>query len=147
MESIVKTVSYEDAKKIISETSYALLYKIEEIELHEMSEGEDIDALLSECYDARFFDENCEVRLLRESVDGASSAWPDARVIKEPVSKPYAALDKVYTLEEQYREKKEHTRYKQPQKKEETVTVRQYLLPDEDGQMYVQVTRFVRIER
>lgn len=147
MDGIVKTVSYEEAKSIISETSYALLYKIEEIELHKMNAGEDIDALLMECYDARFFDENREVRLLRESVEGESSVWPDARVIEEPVSKPYIALDKAYTLDEQYREKKEYTGDKQYRKKEETVTVRQYLLPDEDGQMCVQATRLVRIER
>lgn len=137
MESIVKTVSYEEAKSIISETSYALLYKIEKIELHKMNAGEDIDALLMECYDARFFDENCEVHLLRESVEGECSAWSGAFVIEEPVSKPYVALDKVYTLDDQY----------QKTKIGKTVTVRQYLLPDEDGQMCVQATRLVRIER
>ena len=135
MDSIVKTVSYEEAKSIISETSYALLYKIEEIELHKMNAGEDIDALLMECYDARFFNDNCEVRLLRESVEGGSSAWISAFIIEEPKGSPCVSQDKVYTLDNQY------------QKMGKTVTVRQYLLPDKDGQMCIQATRLVRIER
>lgn len=135
MESIVKTVSYEDAKSIISRTSYALLYKIEEIELHKMNAWEDIDALLGECYDARFFCDNCEVRLLRESVEDAFSAWSDAFVIEEPIGNPYVSQDKVYTLDNKYRDKGKN------------FTVRQYLLSDEDGQMCVQATRLVRIER
>lgn len=135
MESIVKTVSYEDAKSIISRTPYALLYKIEEIELHKMNAEEDIDALVGECYDARFFGDSCEVRLLRESVEGESSAWTEAFVIEEPIGNPYVSQDKVYALDKKYRSKGR------------TFTVRQYLLPDEDGQMCVRATRLVRIER
>ena len=134
MEEIIKSIEFGQAKAIAEKCAYALLYKIESIDLVKISEGVNIEELLVECYEARFFDEEREVRFWREDDDADMTGEFGAAVIEEADAGVCIRQDKKYVLA---------NRYKGIGK---SVIIRQYLLPDEDGQMCVMVTRLVGIE-
>ena len=134
MEKIIKSIEFGQAKAIAEKCAYALLYKIESIDLVKISEGVNIEELLVECYEARFFDEEREVRILRDDDDADMTGEFGAAVIEEADAGVCIRQDKKYVLA---------NRYKGIGK---SVIIRQYLLPDEDGQMCVMVTRLVGIE-
>lgn len=134
MEKIIKSIEFGQAKAIAEKCAYALLYKIESIDLVKISEGVNIEELLVECYEARFFDEEREVRFWREDDDADMTGEFGAAVIEEADAGVCIRQDKKYVLA---------NRYKGIGK---SVIIRQYLLPDEDGQMCVMVTRLVGIE-
>ena len=133
MEEIIKSIEFGQAKAIAEKCAYALLYKIESIDLVKISEGVNIEELLDECYEARFFDEEREVRFLRDD-DADMTGEFGTSVIEEADAGSCIRHDKKYVLA---------NRYKGSGK---TVIIRQYLLPDEDGQMCVVATRLVGIE-
>ena len=134
MEKIIKSIEFGQAKAIAEKCAYALLYKIESIDLVKISEGVNIEELLVECYEARFFDEEREVRFWREDDDADMTGEFGAAVIEEADAGVCIRQYKKYVLA---------NRYKGIGK---SVIIRQYLLPDEDGQMCVMVTRLVGIE-
>ena len=134
MEKIIKSIEFGQAKAIAEKCEYALLYKIESIDIVKISDDVNIDALLDECYEARFFDEEREVRFWREDDDADMTGEFGAAVIEEADAGVCIRQDKKYVLA---------NRYKGIGK---SVIIRQYLLPDEDGQMCVMVTRLVGIE-
>ena len=134
MEEIIKSIEFGQAKAIAEKCAYALLYKIESIDLVKISDDVNIDDLLGECYEARFFDEEREVRLLRDDDDAEMTGEFGAAVLEETDAGVCIRQDKKYVLA---------NRYKGNGK---TVIIRQYLIPDDDGQMCVVATRLVGIE-
>ena len=134
MEEIIKSIEFGQAKATAEKCAYALLYKIESIDLIKISDDVNIDDLLGECYEARFFDEEREVRLLRDDDDAEMTGEFGAAVLEETDAGVCIRQDKKYVLA---------NRYKGNGK---AVIIRQYLLPDDDGQMCVVATRLVGIE-
>lgn len=134
MEEIIRSIEFGQAKAIAEKCANALLYKIESIDLIKISEEVNIEELLDECYEARFFDEEREVRLLRDDDDAEMTGKFGAFVIEEAGAGSCIRQDKKYVLA---------NRYKGNGK---SVIIRQYLIPDDDGQMCVVATRLVGIE-
>ena len=134
MEEIIMLIEFGQAKAIAEKCAYALLYKIESIDLVKISDDVNIDDLLGECYEARFFDEEREVRLLRDDDDAEMTGKFEAAVLEEAGVGSCIRQDKKYVLA---------NRYKGSGK---SVIIRQYLIPDDDGQMCVVATRLVGIE-
>lgn len=134
MEEIIKSIEFGQAKAIAEKCEYALLYKIESIDLIKISDDVHIEDLLDECYEARFFDEEREVRFLRDDDDADMTGEFGAAVLEEAGVGSCIRQDKKYVLA---------NRYKGSGK---AVIIRQYLLPDDDGQMCVVATRLVGIE-
>ena len=134
MEEIIRSIEFGQAKAIAEKCAYALLYKIESIDLIKISEEVNIEELLDECYEARFFDEEREVRILRDDDDADMTGEFGAAVLEEADAGGCIRQDKKYVLA---------NRYKGNGK---AVIIRQYLLPDDDGQMCVVATRLVGIE-
>ena len=134
MEEIIMLIEFGQAKAIAEKCAYALLYKIESIDLVKISDDVNIDDLLGECYEARFFDEEREVRLLRDDDDAEMTGKFEAAVLEEAGGGSCIRQDKKYVLA---------NRYKGSGK---SVIIRQYLIPDDDGQMCVVATRLVGIE-
>ena len=134
MEEIIKSIEFGQAKAIAEKCAYALLYKIESIDLVKISEGVNIEELLDECYEARFFDEEREVRFLRVDDDAEMTGEFGTSVIEEADAGSCLRQDKKYVLANRYKGRGK------------SVIIRQYLLPDDDGQMCVMATRLVGIE-
>ena len=134
MEEIIKSIEFGQAKAIAEKCEYALLYKIESIDLVKISDDVNIEELLDECYEARFFDEEREVRMLRAEDDADMMGEFEAAVLEEAGVGSCIRQDKKYVLA---------NRYKGSGK---AVIIRQYLIPDDDGQMCVVATRLVGIE-
>ncbi len=131
MKNIVKAVGMEEAKSLIPGFAYGLLYKTEGIDLIRISEADGADDLLTDCYEARFFDDERELRIFIENGDEMAAK---AGIIQEPVGEDCVSQDKEYYLANKYKGIGN------------LVVVREYLMPDVDGQMCVKMTRLVRIE-
>ena len=134
MEEIIKSIEFGQAKATAEKCAYALLYKIESIDLIKISEEVTIEELLDECYEARFFDDEREVRMFRADDDADMTGEFGAAVLEEADAGVCIRQDKKYVLA---------NRYKGSGK---SVIIRQYLIPDDDGQMCVVATRLVGIE-
>ena len=134
MEEIIRPIEFGQAKAIVEKCAYALLYKIESIDIARISDDVNIEELLDECYEARFFDEEREVRFWRDDDDADMTGEFGAAVLEEADAGVCIRQDKKYVLA---------NRYKGSGK---AVIIRQYLLPDDDGQMCVVATRLVGIE-
>ena len=109
MEKIIKSIEFGQAKAIAEKCAYALLYKIESIDLVKISEGVNIEELLVECYEARFFDEEREVRFWREDDDADMTGEFGAAVIEEADAGVCIRQDKKYVLATSYNAGPLHT--------------------------------------
>ena len=133
MAEIINTIVIDQAKEMAAKCSYGLLYKTDSIDLIKISADTNIDEILEACYEARFFDEEQEIRFLRDDDADITGQFRIA-AIEETACSSCLRQDKKYVLA---------NRYKRIGK---SVIIRQYLVPDADGQMCVKATRLVGIE-
>ena len=108
----------DDAKRSIQDYEYALIYMIDEVRLTEVAAMPEVD--WSKCLEARFFSEKGELRFWRDGDEMVAAEVSCARE-SEFVTESYK-LD---------------GRFK---KKWESVSVKQFLDFDSDGQAYVDRT-------
>ena len=103
----------ESIKGMMNDYRYALIYKFDGIILEETKNANDPD--FSDCLEARFFDEDKELRVWRENGAFKSSA----------VSFDGDYIDVSYELDKRF------------VNMGNTVKIRQYLEHDDDGQTYI----------
>ena len=123
----IEVISLSDVKEKLSAYKYALLYKIESVDLVILTGVDDPNDLLKECYEARFFDEAGELHLYEQDGELVGIAVCDAN------DEDFLLTE--YALDNQYLEKGK------------SLIVKQYLKPDDDGQMNVVLTRLAGIAR
>lgn len=123
----IEAISLSDVKEKLSAYKYALLYKIESVDLVVLTGADELNDLLKECYEARFFDETGELHLYEQDGELVGIAVCDAD------DEDFLLTE--YALDNQYLEKGKY------------LVVKQYLKPDDDGQMNVVLTRLAGIAR
>lgn len=124
----VEKITMSDAKERLNEYRYALLYKIEGVELYELTGKFDADVLLDGCYEARFFNEAGELHVFEQ--DGNMMG-----ILVNDTGEDSDYLLTEYVLAKKY------------QNIAHFLLVKRYLTPDKDGQMNVSLTRLAGIGR
>ncbi len=118
--------SIESAKASAGEYEYALLYRISDLLLCPAADLKDSD--WDECLEARLFRKDAELHILLEEEKKAVKIMDDGG---EDV------ITEVYKLSGK-------SRKRLPSNMDKLV-VKQYLQPDEDGQMFIALTRLAEI--
>ena len=117
----------------ITEYTYALLYRMSEILFCRTKDLPQMD--LSECLEARFFDQEKELHLFEEEA-----------IDRQAMQEEEAAGDVFVTFESCDRLIKKYQLQERYQKLGQTLCVCEYLSYDKDGQAYVSLTRLAGIE-
>lgn len=120
-----KKITFEDAKREAAEYSYILAYEFSRVLLGRTNET---SVSWDECQEAYLFDEGAEVHIYRDG-DMLHAVKCSAETDED------VFVDRVYELAGQFSSIGRRVR------------VREYLVPDEDGQVTVEYTRLVAIEQ
>ena len=116
-------IDIDVAKNEYKKYSFALLYLFSEVILSEVEELKDIE--WSECIEAKFFNEDEELRLWRES----------GELVAVRYSGQGDHIDVDYPLDSRFSDKWNE------------IHIRQYLDYDDDGQAYITGTRIISLGR
>lgn len=122
----MKKINIEEAKIIISEYKYAYLQMMSEHILDEVSKLGSID--WEELIEGYVFDNEKQLHFYRDDGDELVAV-----IIDDDMDDAHI-IDRKYKLSEKYKEFGKN------------VIIREYLLPDEDGQSYVVATRLLGME-
>ncbi len=118
-------LSFEEAKSGLKGYS-ALIYSMSSTVLEPDSDG-NVD--WEECFEARFFNPLEEYHFLKDG-----SEWKNYHITEEDGDDETETIDRDYMLMKPIGDK-------------ETITVREYLQPDEDGQMTVKCTCLLEMKK
>jgi hypothetical protein len=131
--SVSRGITFEEAKKKMSEFEYALVFSMSSRELRSAKE---IEVSQDECLDARFFSDKGELHVYRDGDDLKAVEVSDCDDSSASGFVDAVKIEKRYELD---RKSQENVNGK-------LLIVHEYLTADEDGQMSVSLTRLAGIE-